>query len=43
MTPRVMRQKNMVVSPAGLGAKNDCVGEGQQQFAGTVPGVANSQ
>jgi hypothetical protein len=28
----VMRQKSMVVSPAGLGANNDCASEGQQQF-----------
>jgi hypothetical protein len=26
---------NMVMSPAGLGTKNDCAGEGQQQF--TLP------
>jgi hypothetical protein len=24
MIPRVMRQKNMVMSPAGPGTKNDC-------------------
>jgi hypothetical protein len=23
----------MVMSPSGLGSKNDCAGEGQQQFA----------
>jgi hypothetical protein len=27
-----MRQKNMVTGPLGPGTKNDCVGEGQQQF-----------
>jgi hypothetical protein len=27
-----MRQKNMVMSPAGRGTKNDCAGNGQQQF-----------
>jgi hypothetical protein len=32
--PRVVRQKNMVMSPAGLGTKNDCSGEGQKQFTG---------
>jgi hypothetical protein len=34
-TPRVMRQKNMVMSLVGLGNKNDCAGEDQQQF--TLP------
>jgi hypothetical protein len=28
--PRAVRQWNMVMSPAGLGTKNDCAGEGQQ-------------
>jgi hypothetical protein len=28
----VVRQKNMVISPAEPGTKNDCAGEGQQQF-----------
>jgi hypothetical protein len=28
----VMRQKNMVMSPAGLGTKNDYAGKSQQQF-----------
>jgi hypothetical protein len=27
-----LRQYNMVMSPAGLGPENDCVGEGQQQL-----------
>jgi hypothetical protein len=31
-TPRVVRQKNMVMSPAGRGTKNDRAGEAQQQF-----------
>jgi hypothetical protein len=31
-TPRVVRQKNTVISPARLGTKDDCAGEGQQQF-----------
>lgn len=30
--PTVMRQKNMVMSTAGPGTKNDCAGEDQQQF-----------
>jgi hypothetical protein len=30
--PRVVRQKNMVMSPIGPGTKNDCAGDGQQQF-----------
>jgi hypothetical protein len=32
MTPRVVRQKNMVMSPVWPRTKNDCAGEGQQQF-----------
>jgi hypothetical protein len=28
----VVRQKNMVISSAGLETKNDCAGENQQQF-----------
>jgi hypothetical protein len=31
-----MRQKKMVMSPAGTGTKNDCAGEGQQ-FTPTEP------
>jgi hypothetical protein len=27
-----MRKENMVLSPAGIGTKNDCAGEDQQQF-----------
>jgi hypothetical protein len=30
---RAVRQYNMVVSPVGLGSKNDCTGKGQQQFS----------
>jgi hypothetical protein len=30
--PRVVRQKNMVMSPVGLGTKNHCDCMGQQQF-----------
>jgi hypothetical protein len=26
-----LRQQNIVMSPEGLGCKNDCTGEGQQQ------------
>jgi hypothetical protein len=29
-TPRIVRQQNMIISPAGLGKKNDCAGEGHQ-------------
>jgi hypothetical protein len=29
---RVVRQKNMVMGPAGPEPKNDCAGKGQQQF-----------
>jgi hypothetical protein len=32
MTPRVVREKNTVMSPAGLGTKNDCAGEDHQGF-----------
>jgi hypothetical protein len=32
MTPRFVTQENMVMSPAGLGTKNDCACKGQQQF-----------
>jgi hypothetical protein len=31
-TPRVVRLSNMVMTPAGLGTKNDCASEDQQQF-----------
>jgi hypothetical protein len=31
-SPKVLRQKNMVVSPAGPATKNDHAGEDQQQF-----------
>jgi hypothetical protein len=31
-TPRVVRQQNAVMSPAGLRANNDCAGEDQRQF-----------
>jgi hypothetical protein len=30
--PRVVRQINMITSPSGPGSKNECAGEGQQQF-----------
>jgi hypothetical protein len=30
-----MRQKNMLVSPAGPGTKNDCAGKEQHQFTHT--------
>jgi hypothetical protein len=37
------RRVDMVMSPAGLRTKNDCAGEGQQQFSGSQEGgVANS-
>jgi hypothetical protein len=29
-TPRALTQENMVMSPAGVGTKNECAGEGQQ-------------
>jgi hypothetical protein len=32
-TPRSVREQNMVMSSVGLGTKNDCAGEGQQQFS----------
>jgi hypothetical protein len=32
MTLRVMRQKNMVMSPEGPRTKNNCAGKGQHQF-----------
>jgi hypothetical protein len=31
-TPRVVRQKDMVMSPAGPGTRNDCAGEDQHKF-----------
>jgi hypothetical protein len=31
--PHSRRTVNMVVSPVGLGIKNDCVSEDQQQFS----------
>jgi sialic acid synthase SpsE len=33
MIPRVVRQKNIVMRFIGPGTKNDCTGDGQQQFA----------
>jgi hypothetical protein len=40
--PRVVRQKNMVMSPAGPGTNCDCAGEAQQQFIGlAVPKIIN--
>jgi hypothetical protein len=33
-TPRIVRKSNMVMSPAGVGTKDYCAGEGQQQFTG---------
>jgi hypothetical protein len=33
----------MVMSPVGLGTKNDCAGEGQQQFTGLVWIASDSQ
>jgi hypothetical protein len=36
--PRVMRKKNMVMSPTGPGIKNDCVGEGQHISAPALAG-----
>jgi hypothetical protein len=35
MTPRVVREKNMAMSPAGPETKNVCAGEGQQQHIRT--------
>jgi hypothetical protein len=32
MTPTVWREKNTAMSPVGFGTKNNCPGEGQQQF-----------
>jgi hypothetical protein len=32
MTPRVVREQNMVMSHSGLGTKNDCTGKGRHQF-----------
>jgi hypothetical protein len=34
-TPRVVRQKNTAKSPVEAGTKNNCAGEGQQQFTRT--------
>jgi hypothetical protein len=31
--PRAVRQQNIVMNPVGLGTKNHCAGEGQQQFS----------
>jgi hypothetical protein len=31
-TPRAVKQYNMVTSPVGLGTKNDCADEDQQEF-----------
>jgi hypothetical protein len=31
----VVREKNIVMGPAGPGTKNDCAGEAQQQFTRT--------
>jgi hypothetical protein len=36
-TPRVAREKYMVMSTAGLGTKNDCAGEDQQQLTRSDP------
>jgi hypothetical protein len=30
--PAVVKQKNIIRSPAGPGNRNDCAGEDQQQF-----------
>jgi hypothetical protein len=32
MAPKIVTQYNMVMSPMGLGTKNDSAGEDQQQF-----------
>jgi hypothetical protein len=32
LTPRVIRQQTMVMSPTALGTKNNRASEGQQQF-----------
>jgi hypothetical protein len=37
MAPRIVKQKNMVVGPVGLGTKNCCAGEGQQHFTQPDP------
>jgi hypothetical protein len=36
-TSAVVRQINMVTSPAGLGTKNFCAGKAQQQFTRPDP------
>jgi hypothetical protein len=41
-TPRVVQQKNMIMNPVGLGTKNYCSGEGQQQFTQTNPTQTNT-
>jgi hypothetical protein len=35
--PRVERQQNMVISPAGLGTKNDCADGDKQKFTPIDP------
>jgi hypothetical protein len=43
--PRAVRQQNMVMSPVGLGTKNHCAGEDQQQFSSQIAccEIGNSQ
>jgi hypothetical protein len=39
MAPRVVREQNMITSPAGLGTKNGGAGEEQQQFTRLSDGL----
>jgi hypothetical protein len=36
MAPKVVRQKNVAMSPMTPGTKNNCAGEDQQQFPQTT-------
>jgi hypothetical protein len=38
-----VKELNVVMNPVGLGTKNDCAGEGQQQFTPPDPSVAKSE
>jgi hypothetical protein len=38
VAPRAVREYNAVMSPVGLGTKNNCAGEVQQQFSSLLVG-----
>jgi hypothetical protein len=43
MTPRVVRQKNTVMSAAGSGTKNNCAGEGQHRITALLRAMVSGQ